>query len=453
MESGEGAAAGVGVREPPGPRERLPGAYTVSFWRDPIGSLLTLSRDYGDVVHWKFAGTDTYLLKDPEHIRRVLVADHRAFMKGRALQVARRVLGNGLLTSEGDFHDRQRRLLQPLFLPERVAAYGPAIVEAAERTSYRWQDGDTVDVQREMARLTLTIIGETIFAADLTGEVDELADALTVSLDTLNLFMLPYTGALERLPLPPMRRFRHAQARLDRTVARLLDRRASETGDDLPALLAAAAKQHGWRSTEMRDEAITILLAGHETTATALTWTWYLLARHPEVEARLHRELDRELGGRAPGAHDLPRLVYAEMVMSEALRLYPPAWLVGRRALVDYELGGYPIRAGSIVIVSPYVTHHDPRFYPDPFGFDPERWTAEERRRRPRYSYFPFGGGPRVCIGETFAWTEALLVLATLAQRWTMRPLADYEADVEPRVTLRPKGGMAMVLTRRTSSR
>jgi cytochrome P450 len=456
MKSGEAPSTGAaaGVRAPPGPRERLPGAYTVAFWRDPIGSLLALSRDYGDVVHWKFAGTDTYLLKNPEHIRQVLVTDHRAFMKGRALQVARRVLGNGLLTSEGDFHDRQRRLLQPVFLPERVAVYGPAIVEAAERTSHRWQEGDTVDVQREMARLTLTIVGETIFAADLTGETDELADALSVSLDTLNLFMLPYTEALERLPLPPMRRFRQARARLDRTVARLLDerRRSDERGDDLPSLVLAAAERHGWGTTEMRDEAITILLAGHETTATALTWTWYLLARHPEVEANLHRELQQELGGRSPDADDLSRLVYAEMVMSEALRLYPPAWLIGRRALADYELDGYPIRAGSIVIVSPYVTHHDPRFYPDPFRFDPERWTAEQRRRRPRYSYFPFGGGPRVCIGETFAWTEALLVLATLAQRWTMRPLPGYEAELEPRVTLRPKGGMSMTLRRRSTS-
>ena len=439
---------GEGVRVPSGPRRRVPGAYTLSFWRDPIGSLQALSREEGDVLHWKFAGTDTYLLKDPEHIRRVLVSDHRAFMKGRALEVARRVLGNGLLTSEGEFHDAQRRLLQPLFLPERVASYGPAIVAAAERTSRRWQEGETVDVQREMARLTLAIVGETIFAADLSAEADELADALTVSLDTLNVFMLPYVGALERLPLPPMRRFRQARARLDRTVTHVLEeRRASGgRGDNLPSLLIAASERDGLGDTEMRDEAVTILLAGHETTATALTWTWYVLACHPEAEARLHRELERELAGRPPTADDLPRLAYTAMVLSEALRLYPPAWLIGRRALVDYDLDGYRIGAGSIVIVSPYVTHHDPRFYPDPFRFDPGRWTPEERRRRPRHSYFPFGGGPRVCIGETFAWTEALLVLATLAQRWRLRLPLEYTAQLEPRVTLRPKGGMPMTL-------
>jgi cytochrome P450 len=439
---------------PRGPRERVPGSYTLSFWRDPIGSLQALSRDYGDVVHWKFAGTDTYLLKDPEHIKRVLVTDHRAFMKGRALQVARRVLGNGLLTSEGDFHDRQRSLLQPLFLPERVAAYGPTIVRAAERSSDRWQDGGTVDVQREMARLTLAVIGETIFTRDLDAEADELAEALTVALDTLNLFMLPYVGVLERLPLPRMRRFGHARARLDDTVSRLLEVREPprEREHDLPSLLREAAEQNGWGGPEMRDEAITILLAGHETTANALTWAWYLLGRHPEVESRLHQELDRELGGRPPAVRVLPRLTYTGMVVSEALRLYPPAWLIGRRALIDYDLDGYEIASGSIVIVSPYVTHHDARFYPDPFRFDPGRWTPEERRRRPRYSYFPFGAGPRVCIGETLARTEALLVLGALAQRWRLRPRRGHEPRLEPRVTLRPKGGMPMTVTRRSRS-
>ncbi len=450
---GELATVGARARVRFGrPSPRILGAYTLAFWRDPIGSLLTLARNDDDVVHWKFGGTDTYLLKDPEHIKRVLVTDHRAFMKGRALQVARRVLGNGLLTSEGEFHDRHRRLLRPLFLPERVASYAPRMVEGAKRTSARWQEGETVDLQREMARLTLAVVGDTIFAADLAAEADELANALTVSLDALNLFMLPYLGALERLPLPSTRRFRCAQARLDRTVARLVDeRRASgKRGDDLPSLLLAAAERNGWRETEMRDEAITILLAGHETTATALTWTWHLLACHPDVEGTLHRELDRELSGRPPTPGDLPRLSYADMVVREALRLYPPAWLIGRRALVDYHLEEYEIGAGSIVIVSPYVTHHDPRFYPDPFRFDPGRWTPEERERRPRYSYFPFGAGRRVCIGETFAWTEALLVLATLAQRWRLRSLPGYEARLEPRVTLRPKGGMPMTLARRT---
>jgi cytochrome P450 len=453
MASGGPTATAAEARRhaPSGPKPRVPGLYTLSFWRDPIGALTALSRDYGDVVHWKFAGTDTYLLKDPEHIKRVLVTDHRAFMKGRALQVARRVLGNGLLTSEGEFHDRQRRLLQPLFLPDRVATYAPAMVGAAERTSERWRDGEAVDVQREMARLTLAAVGETIFAADLESEADGIADALTVSLDGLNVFMLPYVGALEHLPLPAMRRFRRARHRLDVTVERLLEQRQAknEQGDDLLSVLLSAAAANGWRGPEMRDEAITILLAGHETTATALTWTWYLLARHPHAEVRFHGELDRELGGRTPTAEDVARLPYTGTVLNEALRLYPPAWLIGRRALVDYDLDGYRIAAGSIVIVSPYVTHHDARFYPDPYRFDPERWTPEERRKRPRYAFFPFGGGPRVCIGETFAWTEAVLALATLGQRWRLRLGPGREARLEPRVTLRPKGGMPMTVERR----
>jgi cytochrome P450 len=445
-------------RRAEGPRRRIPGAYTFAFWRDPIGSLETLARDYGDVVHWTFGGTDAYLLKDPDHIRRVLVADHRMFMKGRALQVTKRVLGEGLLTSEGDFHDAHRRVIQPLFHPDRIREYGGAMVAAAARACDRLGDGETVDVQRAMARVTLAIVGETLFAAELEPEADEIGEALTVSLDGLNLFMLPHTDALERLPLPPVRRFHAARRRLDDTIARLFDeRRASgvERGD-LVSLLLAAERDEGWSRGELRDEAMTILLAGHETTASALTWTWYLLARHPEVEAVLHEELDRVLAGRLPTAEDLPRLAYAEMVVSESMRLFPPAWLLGRRALVDYELDGYRIPRGAIVIVSPYVTHRDPRIYPNPLAFDPGRWTPEERRRRPRYAYFPFGGGPRVCIGEGFARTEAVLVLATLAQRWRLRPAAGYEPRLHPRVTLRPKGGMPMTLElrrARTASR
>jgi cytochrome P450 len=441
-------------RRPAGPRRRIPGAYTLSFWRDPIGSLEAAARDYGDVVHWRFGGTDAYLLKNPEHIRRVLVADHRSFMKGRALQVTKRVLGEGLLTSEGEFHDTHRRVLQPLFHPDRIVEYADAIVAASARTSTRWEEGETLDVQREMARLTLTIVGETLFSTDLEGEADEIGEALTVSLDGLNLFMLPHTDALERLPLPPVRRFHAARRRLDDTILRVFDeRRASgRRREDLVSLLLDAEREDGWSQGELRDEAITILLAGHETTASALTWTWYLLARHPEAEGALHDELDRVLGGRLPTVDDLPRLPFAEMVVTEAMRLFPPAWLIGRRALVDYDLDGYRVPRGAIVIVSPYVTHRDPRFFPEPLAFDPRRWEPEARRRRPRYSYFPFGGGPRVCIGEGFARIEAILVLTTLAQGWRLWLAPGHEVRLHPRVTLRPKGGMPMTLAPRRAS-
>jgi cytochrome P450 len=441
----------AGLERPPpdGPRPRIPGAYTLAFWRDPIGSLEALARDYGDVVHWTFGGTKAYLLRDPEHIRRVLVADHRSFMKGRALQVTKRVLGEGLLTSEGEFHDEHRRVVQPLFHPDRIGEYAGTMVAAAARVGERWHEGDTIDVQREMARLTLTIVGETLFSADLEPEADEIGEALTTSLDGLNLFMLPHTDALERLPLPLVRRFHAARRRLDETIARLFaERPASEPHDDLVSALQRAAREDGWSENDLRDEAMTILLAGHETTASALTWTWYLLARHARAEAELRDELRHVLAGRLPTASDLPRLRYAEMVLSESMRLFPPAWLIGRRALVDYELDGYRIPRGSIVIVSPYVMHRDPRFFPNPLAFDPRRWEPEERRKGPRYSYFPFGGGPRVCIGEAFARTEAILVLATLMQAWRLRLPPGFEPRLHPRVTLRPKGGLPMTVAR-----
>ncbi len=448
-------ATGAEPRHPDGPHRRIPGAYTLAFWRDPIGSLEALARDYGDVVHWTFGGTDAFLLTEPDHVRRVLVTDHRSFMKGRALQVTKRVLGERLLTSEGAFHDEHRRVIQPLFHPDRVSGYAETMVAAAARTRVRWREGETIDVQREMARLTVTIVGETLFSADLEPEADEIGDALTASLDGLNLFMLPHTDALERLPLPLVRRFRAARRRLDETIARLLaERKASgQHRDDLVSALLRAARDEGWSEEEMRDEAMTILLAGHETTASALTWTWYLLARHPRAEAALHEELDDVLAGRLPTAHDLPRLRYAEMVVSESMRLFPPAWLIGRRALVDYDLDGYRIPRGSIVIVSPYVMHRDPRFFPSPLEFDPRRWKPEERGKRPRYSYFPFGGGPRVCIGEGFARTEAILVLATLMQAWRLRLRPGHEPRLHPRVTLRPKGGLPMAVKRAPTTR
>ena len=431
---------------PAGPRPRIPGAYTFAFWRDPIGSLEGLARDYGDVVHWTFGGRPAYLLKNPEHIRRVLVADHRSFMKGRALQVTKRVLGEGLLTSEGEHHDAHRRLIQPLFHAERIRDYAETMIAASARVRERWREGERLDVQREMARLTLAIVGETLFSTDLEAEADEIGEALTVSLDGLNLFMLPHTDVLERLPLPPVRRFHAARGRLDETIERLLDERRANGAEreDLVSVLLAAEREHGWSRAQLRDEAMTILLAGHETTASALTWTWYLLARHPHVEAELHAEVDRVLGGRLATAEDLPALRETDRIVSESMRLYPPAWLLGRKALVPYELDGHLIPEGSIVIVSPYVTHRDPRFYPDPLVFDPSRWTDEERRKRPRYAYFPFGGGPRVCIGEGFARTEAVLALATLTQRWRLALPPGYEARLHPRVTLRPKGTIPM---------
>ena len=314
-------------------------------------------------------------------------------------------------------------------------------------------------MSREMSLLTMAIVGKTLFDADVESEADELGKALTVSIETFGATIsLPFFQVLDRLPLPANRRFEKARDRIDSTIARLIAERRKSTCErtDLLSLLVAAQDVEGdgggMTDMQVRDEAVTIFLAGHETTANALTWTWYLLSRNPTVEARLHAELDTFPANASFGFGDLPALRYTEMVLAESMRLFPPAWILGRRALVDYEVGGYVIPKNSIVTACQWVTHRDPRFFPEPDRFDPERFRREAREARPKFSYFPFGGGPRVCIGESFAWMEGMLLLATLARRWRMRLVPGQAIVPLPSITLRPKHGMRMVLEKRDES-
>jgi cytochrome P450 len=329
------------------------------------------------------------------------------------------------------------------------------MVEYAARRRDQWRPGETRDVAREMMRLTLAIAGKTLFDADVEGEADEIGKALTTTFEMFNRTMLPFAQLLDRLPLPATKRFLKARGRLDATIYRIInERRASgrDHGDLLSMLIAARDEEGdgtGMTDEQLRDEAMTIFLAGHETTANALTWTWYLLSQHPEVEAKFHAEVDQILSGRSPSAEDFPRLSYTEMIFAESMRMYPPAWTIGRRALIDYSINGYTIPARSILLMSQYVMHHNPKYFPDPFRFDPERWTPEAREARPKFSYFPFGGGPRVCIGEHFAWMEGVLVMAAIAQRFRLRLADGHPVEMQPLVTLRPKCGMKMVIERR----
>ena len=437
---------------PPGPRERIPGTTVVSFYRDPLGALTRMAAEHGDVTRFRWGPQYEYLLNHPDLVEQVLVAQQRSFMKGQALQETKRILGEGLLTSEGDFHLRQRRLVQPLFHRRQISGYADEMVSCAERLQAGWSHGETRDVHAEMTRLTLDVVGRVLFAADVGGEAAEIGAAMTEAMESLQRFMLPFYGALERLPLPGPRRVRGARRRLDLTIYRLLaERRASPGGGDLLSLLLEARDEQGepMPDTQVRDEAMTIFLAGHETTAVTLTWTWLLLGRHPAVERRLHEELETVLGGGAPTADDLSALVYLDLVLKESMRLYPPAWLIGRRALVDVELGGYELPRGSIVLLSPWVTHRDARFFDDPHRFDPERWRPEAEEARPRFSYFPFGGGIRRCIGEPFALMEAKLLLASIAQRWRLHLDPAQRVEPLPRITLRPRYGMKMRLEAR----
>jgi cytochrome P450 len=445
---------------PPGPTSLIPGRVAVAFARNRIRFLEDAARRYGDVVRFSVGPVSFALLNHPDYVRDVLVTRHRLFHKGLGLERARMLLGDGLLTSEDDRHLRQRRLMQPAFHRERVAAYADTMVRCAERRQRQWRDRETLDVAREMASLTLAIAGQTLFDADVEQEAPDIGDALNAALSSFTVAMLPFGDRLSRLPIPPARRFHAARARLDAIIYRLIAERraAGAQGRDLLSLLVAARDVDGdgtgMSDEQIRDEAVTLILAGHETTANALAWTWHLLAGNPGAEQRLHDEVDRVCSGeRLPVAQDLPQLTFTRAVLAEAMRLYPPAYLLGRRALVDYDVPGtdYRLPARTVVLVSPYLLHRDARFWESADSFCPERWLDKESATPHRYAYFPFGAGPRICIGEQFAWMEGTLVLAALARHWRFERQPGHAIELQPIVTLRPRHGLPMVAQRRAS--
>jgi len=439
---------------PAGPSSIIPFRFLRVMQRDPIPFFTRLARDYGDAVQFKVGRQVIILLNHPDLIRELLVAQHRCFHKSRVLQRAKIILGEGLLTSEEEPHRRQRRLAQPAFHRDRIARYGEVMVERAAAMRDRWRDGQTFDLHHEMMRLTLSVVAKTLFDAEVEGEEDEIGGALTSLIDLFPLLMNPFSTVMQRFPIPSTFRFRAAIERLDATIYGIIeDRRASgeDRGDLLSMLLLAQDEEGdggGMTDIQLRDEAMTLFLAGHETTANALAWTWYLLAQHDDVARELERVVDEVLGDRPATAADYPRLQYVEMVLAESMRLYPPAWAMSRLAMEDVQLGEWRVPRDSVVAVSQAVMHRDPRWWPDPDRFDPRRFTPDAKLARPKFAYFPFGAGPRICIGEGFAWMEGVLILATLAQRWSMELVS---RDVKPQasITLRPRGGIRVRLRER----
>lgn len=424
------------------------------FRRDPLAFLTSLYQRWGDFVRYRMGMQDVYFMAHPDLVRQVLVEQAHCFHKSRILQRARLLLGDGLLTSEGELHKRQRRMLQPAFHRDRIAAYGSTMVELADELQTGWRDGQVLDVAREMMRLALLIAGRTLFSADVAPYAARISQSLDTLLGMFDLMLMPFADFLLQLPLPSTRRFEEARRELDTVVYHLIaERRASgqDKGDLLSMLLLAQEEDGQGRMSDrqVRDEVMTILIAGHETTANALTWTWYLISQAPEVEERLHQEWRHVLGGRRPSMDDLPRLSWTEMVVAESLRLYPPAWGIGRKAIRETTISGAVIPAGAICVLPPYAIHRRPDYYPDPERFLPERWTAEARAERPRYAFLPFGAGPRMCIGERFAWMELLLVLPTIGQNWRLTLAPDQTVVPQARITLRPRYGMRMRLERR----
>ena len=445
--------AGRSTVRPPGPRRPMLGAL-ISPGRDPLKLFARLAGTYGDVVHFRLGGERVFFINHPQHIRDVLVTNQRNFTKSRGLERAKKLLGEGLLTSEGAAHLRQRRLLQPAFHRDRIAAYAGVMVDHGDRLQSRWHDGDTLDISKEMMRVTLSIVGKTLFDTDVESKADHVGVAVTEVLETFWFSLLPFQRLIDQLPIPVLRRARAARARLDSLIYSMIAERRAEGGDrgDLLSMLIASQDEDGGKGLtdlQVRDEAMTLLLAGHETTANALSWTWYLLSQSPAVEAAMHDEIDRALEGRRPALADVARLPLVERIVTESLRLYPPAWMVGRRAIAEFTLGGYAVPPRAMVIMSPYVMHRDARFFPEPARFEPDRWTHQFKASLPKFAYFPFGGGARICIGEQFALMELVLLIATIGQRWKFTLVPGHPVVPQPLVTLRAKHGVKMTAERR----
>src|SRR5215210_5922718 len=439
--------------EAPGPKGFWPVGHVVQFRRNPLALLTRVAREYGDVARFLAATQTVYLLNHPDYIKDVLVTHHARFKKGRALQRAKRLLGEGLLTSEGEFWRRQRRLAQPAFHRRRIAAYGEVIAAFAERSLEAWRDGQTIDVHEEMMHLTLEIVAKCLFDADVGARATDVGRAMKVALEDFSsqrrLIRIP-----KSIPTPHNIRFEMAARRLDEVVGTIIEdrRKSEEDWGDLLSMLMLAEDESGERMTDkqLRDEVMTLFLAVHETTANALSWTFWLLSLNPKVEHELVEELESVLGGRSPTIADLPDLPYAERIIKESMRLYPPAWVVGREATAECEVGGYQMAAGTTALMSQWVMHRDPRYHEDPQRFDPDRWIAGYEEVLPRFAYFPFGGGPRQCIGASFAMTEVRLILATVAQRFEMELAPGQRVEPYPSITLRPKKGIRMTLVERS---
>jgi cytochrome P450 len=450
-------SAGGAERPPSPPGLPLLGSLLAAR-RDPLGFLLSLARDYGDITYYRIGIYTGYLVVHPDYIRHILQLNHQNYSKENYdYEMLKPVLGEGLLTSNGDHWLRQRRLIQPAFHQQHIAGLGPIVSRAAAELLEAWDAvaarGEAIDVAADMQRLTLRTIGEALFSIDIRAETDTIGGSFAVlnreTSHRLKTLLVPPLW----IPTPRNLVFKRARAELDRVVYDIIAnrRRGRAPQDDLLDMLVAAREQgsgEGMTDRQLRDEVMTLLLAGHETTATALTWTWYLLSKHPGAARRLRAELNKVLGGRLPAVDDLSALDYTRRVIQESMRLYPPVWIISRTAIEEDEIGGYTIPAGSVLLLSQYAMHRHPDFWENPEGFDPDRFLPERSQGRHPYAYFPFGGGPRLCIGANLAMLETQLILATLAQHYRLELLPGHPVEPEPLITLRPRHGMKMMLFR-----
>ncbi|MDQ2975969.1 MAG: cytochrome P450 [Acidobacteriota bacterium] len=442
---------------PPGPTGHPILGVMPEFNRDTLG-FIERCRDYGDVVRMRFLYLTVHFLYNPDDIEYVLSTNAKNFIKSRSLRSPffRRLVGNGLLTSEGEEWKRQRRLAQPAFHRQRISAYGDVMVEYATRMISSWRNGEQRDIHRDMMRLTLEIVVKTLFNADVSGDADKVGQVLSQMVKPFASQATVKWILDNRLPTPAHRRFNQAAREIDEIVYRIIAERRASSHDqgDLLSMLLAAHDEDGSQMTnrQLRDEVMTLFLAGHETTALTLSWAWYLLAQNPEVEKKFHSELDEVLQGRQPTMADMPNLKYTEMIAKESMRLYPPAYGVGRETIDECEIGGYRVPAKSQVFMFQWATQRDARFFEEPHRFCPERWTDDFSNALPKYAYFPFGGGPRLCIGNYFAMMEVVLLLASIGPRFKFSLLPGHPVSLLPAMSLRPKDGITVLVKDRRNS-
>ncbi len=449
-------AVAVG-RLPPGPRGRPLLGNALELQRDILAKLMEGWREHGDVVRFKVPGFAIYLLAHPDHVKHVLQDRHRNYPKIPFVDNKfKRISGEGLLTSAGEFWLRQRRLSQPAFHRQRIEAFATLMTDTTAQLLERWArpaaDGAVVDLRVEMMRLSLDVMSQALFSADLSRDADVIGNAVSVEFEHTHKRLNALVDLPLRVPVPSNRRFLRSRSALDAIVYPLItQRRRSEEdhGDFLSMLMAVRDEETGAAMTDLqvRDEIMTFIFAGHETVSTGLTWVWYLLSKHPAVWRRLRAEVDDSLDGRVPTVADLPRLEYTSAVIHEALRLYPPIWLIARTPLQDDEVGGYHVPAGTFVFCPPYVVQRHPGFWDNPEGFDPGRFAPERAAGRHRYAFFPFGGGPRKCIGDYFGLMEMQLVVAMIAQRYRLDLVPGHRVVPQPVVSLRVRDGLPMTLT------
>lgn len=429
---------------PPGPRTTTPFGHLLAFRSDPLGFLTRVAEVHGDVAAFRLGPYRTWLLTHPDLVHEVLATHAGRFRKSPVLQRARIVLGDGLLTAEGDHHRRRRRLLQPAFHPQHVRSYASVMVDRAATTADAWVPGEPTDVHADTVRMTLMTAGTTLLGTDVAEEVDVVEHAIDDLLSAYRLAFVPFGSRLTNLPIGPARRLRRGRRNLHDLVDRMIRdrRRHGEDGGDLLSSLVLTDEPDRPSDQEIRDEALTLLLAGHETTANALAFSLCLLAQDPGIEAEVHREIDAVLDGREATADDRDRLPVCRGVFAEALRLYPPSWGIAREVVEEHVAGEHEVPAGDLVMVPPWVVHRDPRWWPEPTRFDPDRWVRDAGSGRERSAFVPFGGGVRRCIGEGFAWTEGVLALATIVRRWHLRPVPERPTVLDPAITLRPRDGV-----------